>query len=173
MGPASAGRDSGDVLAYLITFRCYGTWLHGDERGSMDRRKDHLMGGDVIQPNKRRRECESRLCKHPPVSLDQRCRRIVDQTIKKTCDRRGWFLQALNVQSDHVHLVVTADRNPEVVMNSLKACSTRRLRLAGLVSPKTKPWSRHGSTHWLWTENEVLEACLYVDQGQAEPPEST
>jgi hypothetical protein len=24
-------------LAYLITFRCYGTWLHGDERGSVDR----------------------------------------------------------------------------------------------------------------------------------------
>ena len=24
-------------LAYLITFRSYGTWLHGDERGSVDR----------------------------------------------------------------------------------------------------------------------------------------
>jgi hypothetical protein len=23
-------------LAYLITFRCYGTWLHGDARGSVD-----------------------------------------------------------------------------------------------------------------------------------------
>ena len=25
------------ALAYFITFRCYGTWLHGDERGSVDR----------------------------------------------------------------------------------------------------------------------------------------
>jgi len=24
-------------LAYLITFRPYGTWLHGDERGSVDK----------------------------------------------------------------------------------------------------------------------------------------
>ncbi len=24
-------------LAYFITFRCYGTWLHGDRRGSVDR----------------------------------------------------------------------------------------------------------------------------------------
>jgi hypothetical protein len=24
-------------LAYLITFRSYGTWLHGDPRGSVDR----------------------------------------------------------------------------------------------------------------------------------------
>ena len=29
---------SGSVpLAYLITFRTYGTWLHGDARGSVDR----------------------------------------------------------------------------------------------------------------------------------------
>ena len=25
--------DTGIPLAYLITFRCYGTWLHGDARG--------------------------------------------------------------------------------------------------------------------------------------------
>ena len=24
-------------LAYFITFRCYGTWLHGDSRSSVDR----------------------------------------------------------------------------------------------------------------------------------------
>ena len=30
-------RDSAP-LAYFITFRAYGTWLHGDERGAVDRR---------------------------------------------------------------------------------------------------------------------------------------
>src|SRR5712691_1996686 len=35
--------------AYLITFRCYGTWSHGDERGSM-RRKHHLSGTEYILP---------------------------------------------------------------------------------------------------------------------------
>ena len=29
--------DTDVPLGYLITFRCYGTWLHGDERGSIDR----------------------------------------------------------------------------------------------------------------------------------------
>jgi hypothetical protein len=29
--------DTDTPLAYLITFRCHGTWLHGDERGSVDR----------------------------------------------------------------------------------------------------------------------------------------
>ncbi len=29
--------DTDIPLAYLITFRSYGTWLHGDERGSVNR----------------------------------------------------------------------------------------------------------------------------------------
>jgi len=29
--------DTDTPLAYLITFRCHGTWLPGDERGSVDR----------------------------------------------------------------------------------------------------------------------------------------
>ncbi len=37
-------------LAYLITIRCYGTWLHGDERGSVDR-KYNRYGTPRIAPN--------------------------------------------------------------------------------------------------------------------------
>ena len=29
--------DSDTALAYFISFRSYGTWLHGDQRGSIDR----------------------------------------------------------------------------------------------------------------------------------------
>jgi hypothetical protein len=29
--------DTEIPLAFLITFRSYGTWLHGDERGSVNR----------------------------------------------------------------------------------------------------------------------------------------
>lgn len=35
--------DTDTPLAYLITFRTYGTWLHGDERGSVD--KNHNKFG--------------------------------------------------------------------------------------------------------------------------------
>ena len=30
-------QDRSSPIGYLVTFRCYGTWLHGDERGSFDR----------------------------------------------------------------------------------------------------------------------------------------
>ena len=36
---------------YLITFRCYGTWLHGDGRGSVDRFHNRY-GSPLIPPNK-------------------------------------------------------------------------------------------------------------------------
>jgi len=29
--------DRNAPIGYLITFRCYGTWLHGDEGASVDR----------------------------------------------------------------------------------------------------------------------------------------
>jgi len=37
-------------LAYFITFRTYGTWLHGDERGSIDRYHNRYKGPKV-EPN--------------------------------------------------------------------------------------------------------------------------
>src|ERR1043166_8794893 len=41
-------------LAYLITVRCYGTWLHGDDRLSVDRHGLNICG-------KRRRPANPRL----------------------------------------------------------------------------------------------------------------
>jgi hypothetical protein len=39
-------------LAFLITFRCYGTWLHGDERGAVDRSSYHRYGTPDMLPIK-------------------------------------------------------------------------------------------------------------------------
>jgi hypothetical protein len=37
-------QDRSQPLGYLITIRSYGTWLHGDARGSMDRRNYNKFG---------------------------------------------------------------------------------------------------------------------------------
>ena len=44
--------DDHTALAYLITFRCYGTWLHGDSRGSVDRFHNRY-GAPLIAANRR------------------------------------------------------------------------------------------------------------------------
>src|ERR1044071_8102876 len=38
-------------IAYLLTFTTYGTWLHGDERGSHQRSRDKRFGTIKREPN--------------------------------------------------------------------------------------------------------------------------
>ena len=136
-------------LAYLITFRCKGTWLHGDKRGAMDRRKYHVYGTPDMPPNKKLLEDEMSELKTPPIILDKAQRAAVEKAIREVCDYRRYSLLAVNVRSNHVHSVVSTPCKPERVMDSFKAYATRHLRRAGLLEQDVKPWSRHGSTPYL------------------------
>jgi hypothetical protein len=40
-------------LAYLVTIRTFGTWLHGDERNSVDRHGKNIYGTPDIVPNQK------------------------------------------------------------------------------------------------------------------------
>ena len=61
--------DTEIPLALLITFRCYGTWLHGDLRGSVDR--DHnVYGTQRIGHEPPRKDFVGAITKHEPVALD-------------------------------------------------------------------------------------------------------
>jgi hypothetical protein len=35
-------------MVYLLTFGCYGQWLPGDERGSVDRSRGKHRGGAIV-----------------------------------------------------------------------------------------------------------------------------
>ena len=101
-----------------------------------------------------------------PFGLTNKQRVTVDQTIRDVCTYRGWTLHALNVRTNHVHLVRSAVAAPEQAMTTLKAWATRRLREASLVDVDAKLWSRHGSTRYLWTPADVETACRYVTAEQ-------
>ena len=159
------------VQAHLLSFRCYGTWLHGDTRGSVDRNGHNRWCTPNLPPDPRREQRERQSLTSPPITLSSAARHIVDVAVRRVCRHRGWILHALNVQHDHVHLVVTAHgKTPEEVMNSLKSWATRKLRERKLMPVRGKVWSRHGSTKWLWTEDQVRRACAYVIDGQPLPP---
>ncbi len=157
----------GDVIAYLITFRTYGTWLHGDRRGSTDR--DHnVYGTPLLDAHAGRRRSARQRLVHPPVTLSQSCRNAVAETIQQVCGHRDWTLHALNVRSNHVHVVVAAPQPPEHVMLAFKSWSTRRLRQSRLVQGDMNVWSRHGSTRYIWKPHQLAEACRYVVESQSE-----
>ncbi len=152
-------------LAYFISFRCYGTWLHGDARGSVDRRHN-LVGEPLLAPHPARERWEAGRMSHGAVGLQPAERSLVEPAIREVCVHRGWDLHAVNVRTNHVHLVVAADLSPERVLNTLKAWSTRRLRETGARAPGAPVWSRHGSTRYLWHLDAVEAACQYVNEAQ-------
>ncbi len=160
--------DNDHPLAYLITFRTYGTWLHGDERGSIDRYHNQYKGPRV-PVNPILEEQHRAKLKSPPVLLDEDQRPIVKQAIKKVCTYRQWPLYALNIRTNHAHIVVnTLTAKPESAMRDFKAYSTRALRLANLWNLDHSPWVDGGSKRYLWKANSVSAACDYVNYGQGD-----
>jgi REP element-mobilizing transposase RayT len=167
-GGGLPGSDRGAVrppLAYLITFTTFGTWLHGDPRGSADR--DHnIPGTPYLDPNPRRAGWERRRARQSSVTLDSVARSVVKAAVVEVCGYRDWSLHALNVRTNHVHAVVSAPVRPELILHDLKAYATRALRRARRAGAGNTPWTRGGSTRYLWKTESVRAACRYVEEGQ-------
>ena len=155
-------------LAYHITFTCYGTWLHGDERRSADR-SHNVPGAPYLAPNDGRLEAARRRMVQPPYRLDAARRGCVLQAVMAACPRRGWTLHAAHVRTRHVHVVVGAAGPPEPVMNALKSYTSARLNKGGFESRDRRRWTRHGSTRYLWTPGAVAGAIDYVVSEQGPP----
>ncbi|HRQ72863.1 MAG TPA: class I tRNA ligase family protein [Phycisphaerales bacterium] len=165
--PTSRDRQGAVPLKhYFITFTTYGTWLHGDERGSVDR-NHNTPNTPPVEPNEVRSGFEKRSLKHDPVELTARHRPIVARAIAEVCEHRGWTLLACNVRTNHVHTVVIANQTPERVMNDFKSYATRALRATD-ASIGEGIWTRHGSTRYLNTENSLTGALRYVLDEQGE-----
>ncbi len=65
------------------------------------------------------------------VILNTNQRRCVEEAVDETCRIRGWELQAINVRTNHVHVVVCAGAKPETALNAFKANATRKMRENG------------------------------------------
>lgn len=155
-------------LAYFITCSCYGTWLHGNDAGSVAR--DHNMPGTpFLSPKSQRVTAEQERMDQPPYDLDGHRRDVVLKAIQEVCTHRRWSLLAAHVRTNHLHVVVHALEAPERVMNDLKAYASRRLNDQGIDTPQRKRWTRHGSTRYLWQPEHVEAAIQYVVHEQGEP----
>ncbi|MFM9994642.1 MAG: transposase [Phycisphaerales bacterium] len=153
-----------EPLAYFLTWTCHGTWLNGDERGSVDR--DHnQLGTPHLPPDPKREARAAAKIDHAEIVLTPEARALVEAIIRHHCEIRGWNLRAINVRTNHVHVVVDCrgtPAGPETAMEQFKAWCTRRLREAGFVRPDQKVWTEHGSTRWINTDHSLAQAIDYV-----------
>ena len=157
----------GSTGTYFITFACYGTRLPG-QAGAVDR-QHNLYKGPFAKKSEVREIYAEELTRQAPYILDDTRRRLVLGAIQEVCQWRKWMLLAAHVRTNHVHVVVDADRSPEQVMNAFKSYSSRALNRSGLDGPNRTRWARHGSTRYLWYSEQIGAAIGYLISGQGEP----
>jgi hypothetical protein len=109
-------------LAYFLTWTTYGTWLPGGKRGWVKEYKGFQLPNWKAEHEARRKLSE------PPLILDDEQRALIESTIRRHCEIRGWLLLALACRTNRVHVVVSAPVSPETVMNQFSAWCTRRLK---------------------------------------------
>lgn len=148
-----------EPLGYLLTWTTYGTWLPGDERGWTKR-----GGGDQEPDEVREKYAERRLSHAIVVSLNRQQRQIVEETIRKHCEYRGWKLHAVSCRSNHVHVVVTASVPPKEVLKQFKAWTARCLN--ELVPRRKRWWTDRGSGRFLNCDDGLEKATIYVRESQ-------
>lgn len=156
-------------IAYLLTFRTFGTWLHGDQRDSIQRTfRDARRVTMRLEPNVPLEEKMRSEMKREPVTLNISQREIVDRAIREVCSHRDYLLRALNVRTNHAHVVVSKAVRPERIVSDFKAYATRRLREELEFADGLKIWSRGASTRYLWKPRHVLAAVDYVLYSQGD-----
>jgi REP element-mobilizing transposase RayT len=149
------------ALAFFITFRTYGTWLHGDENGSVDR-EHNVYGTPLLEPDEERKRQAMAAMTQPEYVMSRAEADIVCRALVDLAEERGWELLAAHVRTNHVHVVIHAEREAGRLMSDLKARASRELTSAGFGDSSRKRWSRHGSTRHLFRDKDIDEAIRYA-----------
>ena len=154
-------------VGYLLTFRTYGTWLHGDPRGSVDRHHNRF-GTPALPASEQRQNRNRALLNRAPVYLNKNQRSAVQSSMRETCDIRQWTLWDAHARTNHVHVVLSCGCKPGSALTALKANATRWMRDKGCWNSNGTPW-QGGSKKYLWDEEELQNAVAYVRNRQGLP----
>ncbi len=149
-----------ETKCYFITWTTYGTWLPGDARGW--RKRD---GGHQI-PNSRLEEWCRKQMRGEAVLLAPHDREAVEKACQAHCDHRGWTLIAVSARTNHVHVIVISDAEPNKTRDQLKANCTLGLRQQERPLVAARPWTRLGDVEILDTDEDIEACYAYVTEAQ-------
>ena len=157
------------AFAYFITFRTYGTWLHGDERSSTSRRNNQF-GKPFITPWKPLHDAMKKQMNESPFILNSSHSQTVLQSLMDTCKYNHWVLYAAHVRANHAHIIVQSDVTKEKTMSTLKCYATKNLKKYHReLTHRTHFWSRNGSKKNIWAPESLFPALYYVVKQQGNP----
>ena len=147
-----------ETMAYLITWTTYGTWLPGDQRGWVDRRKYGVQNGE-----EKLEKYARNIMQENSVVLNREERKETKEAIETTCNYKEWRIHALGVQSNHIHVVISTNgENPLQIRKTLKGYSTRTLKKIARFSERKFFWTKGGDIKRLNSKTAVNAAIDYV-----------
>jgi REP element-mobilizing transposase RayT len=149
-----------ETITYFITWTTYGTWLPGDSRGWRKWKKGEQQPRPLLEA-----WCRERM-KGKLVILNSEQRAKVEGVCHRHAEIRGWTIHAINVRSNHVHIVVTADAAPAKVRDQFKANATRVLRQETDPIANETIWTRGGDAEIVDGDNGLEQVVLYVTDAQ-------
>ena len=154
------GFNEQEPRAYFITWTTYGTWLPGDERGWQK-----LNVGGIQPADPQRKAVALAKMTESEFVMTEKHREIVEQTIRRHCEIRGWYLHKVNPRTNHVHVVVTAPGyDPKTVREQFQAWCTRKLK--EVIANRENFWTERGSARCINTEEELERVIQYAGEVQ-------
>lgn len=170
-------------LAYHITISTYGCRLHGDDRGTVDR--DHNTPSEpFLGPDPARIARERGRMRYSPVVLSIAQRAFVEEQAGSIAGRGGWTLHTVAAAPDHVHALISADVEGNVVRRLWKRWLSEALSkhwptadetMIPLGTAKSSDlvaihesrgpgvwWAEGGSVKWIWDSNYLRRAFDYI-----------
>ena len=152
-------------LAYFITWTTYGSWLPGDWRGWRKAGEGSKTPQPLLED-----WCRDQMVGEPIV-LNIGHREKVEAVCRQHATIRQWSILAINVRSNHVHVVVSAcSHKPQTVRDQLKANATRVLRQEPDAILAGKVWTRGGDCELIDNYDDLQRVLEYVVEEQDHNP---
>ncbi len=104
--------------------------------------------------------------KEPPFVLNASQRQRVDAVCRKHAEIRNWTLHAISVRSNHVHLTVSAAKDPKLVRDQFKSNATRVLREPPDAIHQEHIWTRGGDIEFIDREVDLEQVMTYIMEAQ-------
>ena len=150
-------------FAYHITFGTYGTRLHGDSRGTVDR-SANKFGEPIIGQNEEWNSEELSLLRFPRRILTVEQRIEIERVIPTICERGGWEYIVSAALPDHVHNLISANVDGKDVRKWLKRWISESLSGIWPLEPDEVWWAECGSVKWVWERDYFDRVETYVRQ---------
>ena len=153
-------------IAYHITFGTYGTRLHGDARGTVDRSMNR-PGDPIIGADASWWRTERDLLKFDPVVLTADQMRHAESVMPDICARGGWTFHTGAGGPDHVHILLTGDADGDAVRKWFKRWLGEALSSRWTLPQGATWWAECGSVKWVWDDDYFARVFDYVDRQRA------